>query len=216
MHRIAGDNKAVIGGIDYFTNGPPGTDLEDDWLNAVQEEIASVVEEAGLTLKTAGTDTRDQLEAAMYILSNEYVAAKRSVASGTPGQTAVASTWTPLEIDTIATNISGASLATNQITLPAGTYKIKAFCPGTAVGEHKAKLYNVTDASDEIVGSSSYAKTFVTSQSVSVILGVFTITSAKVFEIRHNVTQGFTTFGTDSTFGVVEVYPQIEIIKIAD
>jgi hypothetical protein len=48
-----------------FTDGPPGTALEEDWLNAIQEEICNVIEDAGITLKTASTETRNQLLAAI-------------------------------------------------------------------------------------------------------------------------------------------------------
>ena len=57
MHRTEGTNNAS----NLFTNGPPATCVTDDWLNAVQEEIANVIEKLGVPLKTANTDTRDQL-----------------------------------------------------------------------------------------------------------------------------------------------------------
>jgi hypothetical protein len=57
MHRTEGANNLA----NLFTDGPPGTVFEENWLNAVQEEIAYVIEQAGLALKTASTDTRDQL-----------------------------------------------------------------------------------------------------------------------------------------------------------
>ena len=62
MHRTEGEN-ATSGNL--FTNGPPGTTLEENWCNAVQEELAAVIEAAGLTLKTASTETRKQLLAAL-------------------------------------------------------------------------------------------------------------------------------------------------------
>jgi len=44
-----------------FVNGPPATTIEDDWLNSVQEEICTVVEESGLEVLDASNDTRNQL-----------------------------------------------------------------------------------------------------------------------------------------------------------
>ncbi len=51
MHRI--DTDGSSGG--HFSDGVPslgikGTKLDDDWLNAVQEEIVGVIEAAGITL----------------------------------------------------------------------------------------------------------------------------------------------------------------------
>ena len=61
MHRTEGTNHLN----NYFTNGPPGTRVEQNWLNAIQEEIAYVIEQAGITMLTASTDTRRQLKAAL-------------------------------------------------------------------------------------------------------------------------------------------------------
>lgn len=61
MHRTEGTDH--IGNL--FSDGPPGTKVEEDWLNAVQEEIADTIESAGFTLKTASTDSRDQLRQAI-------------------------------------------------------------------------------------------------------------------------------------------------------
>jgi hypothetical protein len=67
MHRTEGANYAAGSLGNEFTNGPPGTTITDDWLNAVQEEIAAVIEAAGLTLKTASTETSAQLKAALLV-----------------------------------------------------------------------------------------------------------------------------------------------------
>ena len=64
MHRTEGNNNL----LNLFANGPPGTVVEQEWLNAVQEEIAHVIEEAGVALKTAASETRDQLKVALDLL----------------------------------------------------------------------------------------------------------------------------------------------------
>ncbi len=68
MHRTEGLNNAS----NLFTNGPPGTRVEENILNAFQEEIANVIEGAGLTLQTAATDTRNQLASALATLYSRY------------------------------------------------------------------------------------------------------------------------------------------------
>lgn len=58
MHRTEGENHDD----NYmFTDGPPGTTIEQNWLNAIQEEICYVIEQAGYTVFTANSDTRTQL-----------------------------------------------------------------------------------------------------------------------------------------------------------
>jgi len=66
MHRTEGDYNED----NLFQDGPPGTRVEAVWLNAVQEEIAHVIEDAGETVKTESTDTRDQLLTAILALIN--------------------------------------------------------------------------------------------------------------------------------------------------
>ena len=57
MHRTEGANN--VDGL--FIDGPPATAVGSDWLNAVQEEIATVIEANGDTLDSAGADSHDQL-----------------------------------------------------------------------------------------------------------------------------------------------------------
>lgn len=64
MHRVESANND--NGL--YTNGPPGTALGADALNALQEEICNVIEQSGLTLKTAATETRTQLWEALVSL----------------------------------------------------------------------------------------------------------------------------------------------------
>lgn len=68
MHRTEGDNNIS----NLFTDGPPGTIVDAAWLNSIQEEIAGVVEGAGLQLKTQNEDdgVYGQLLSAINILTN--------------------------------------------------------------------------------------------------------------------------------------------------
>jgi len=64
MHKTEGANNAS----NLFQDGPPGTTLTANWLNAVQNELRNAIEGAGLTLKTASTETGDQLASALDLL----------------------------------------------------------------------------------------------------------------------------------------------------
>ena len=66
MHRTEGLNNDA----NLFQNGPPGTRIEEDWLNAVQEELCNVILEAGIVLKSATSETRDQLKLGILALIN--------------------------------------------------------------------------------------------------------------------------------------------------
>lgn len=61
MHKTEGQNHI----INMFQNGPPGTRVEEDWLNSVQEELIYLLTKVGLSPLTAATDTRQQIYSAI-------------------------------------------------------------------------------------------------------------------------------------------------------
>lgn len=75
MHRIEGLNYTRdSNGNNSFTNGPPATTLPAEFMNSVQEEISTVIENAGFTLKTQATDsTKNQLYTSILQISNASV-----------------------------------------------------------------------------------------------------------------------------------------------
>lgn len=95
MDRTTGEGYATVGGKRRFTDGPPGTVLNAEWLNAVQEEILAVIEGAGMT--PSATDLT-QLRQAVQGFSNsaglrygaDTGAADAYVVSTTPAVTAYA------------------------------------------------------------------------------------------------------------------------------
>lgn len=71
MHRTLGEDYIEVGGKRLYTDpNPPtvkGTVLPADAMNAIQEEIAKVIESAGIELAADGdTDTWDQLYKAIF------------------------------------------------------------------------------------------------------------------------------------------------------
>jgi len=73
MHKTEGANNSS----NEFTDGPPGTTVEKNWLNAVQDEITYMITQAGLSLKTAANETGIQLYTAI-----EALYARKVMASG--------------------------------------------------------------------------------------------------------------------------------------
>lgn len=122
------------------------------------------------------------------------------------------------EINTTLRNtITGASLASNQITLPAGDYYIEASAPSYRSGRHKIKLKNVTDSTNEVIGTSSFNDRDEDAQNASFISGYFSIAAEKDFEIQHYISLAKTIDGlgiATNEPGVVEVYTDVKIWKI--
>lgn len=119
-------------------------------------------------------------------------------------------------LNTVVTNeITGASLSSNQITLPAGTYYIEWSAPALSVANHQSLLYNVTDTSEVKRGTNGQAGSADTTQDQSVGAHKFTIAGSKAFEIRHQcaTTKATNGFGAANTFGT-QVYTVVKIWQI--
>ena len=128
--------------------------------------------------------------------------------SGTGGQQNVR------ELNTVKTNeITGASLGSNQITLPSGTFYAEAEANAYNVNRHKLSLYNTTDSSYTLIGSSANSNTSSYTTSPTFVSGRFTIGSQKVYELRHYIQQN-TGMGASTNTGLVEVYASIRIWKV--
>lgn len=118
----------------------------------------------------------------------------------------------------IRNTIFGASLSSNQITLPAGTYRFNASAPA-AISVHKAFLYNVTDSVVVALGSSDAATVTGSADGVvtrSFVEHSFTIASTKVYELRHYTSEVYTNLGLGvpvNNAGYNEVYSIVEIVK---
>ena len=137
--------------------------------------------------------------------------------SGTAGGTFTAGSWQTRVLNTVVTNtISGASLSSNQFTLPIGTFDIKAKAQQYGVNANKAIIYNVTLGQVAINGSDAMGYNTYGGSEASTISGRITITQPCVFELRHyaQTTVATNGFGVPASTGINEVYAQVEITKI--
>jgi len=156
---------------------------------------------------------------AQGVYESQLLHVRDEKASGTQGGTATAGTQHVRDLNTVKTNeITGASLSSNQITLPAGTYFVSARAPAFMVSNHKIFLYNTTDTSNALIGSSNYSDATYQSSCDSTLLGRFTISAQKVFELKHDVDQTRSSNGLGvgvGLSGAVEVYAEVLIWKVA-
>lgn len=142
-----------------------------------------------------------------------YVREER--ASGTASATPlVAGTLVKRSLNAVKINtISSATVASDVVTLPAGTYEYDGTAPAVQVGVHKAALVNTSDnITDYGTVVAANVGTAVANQSV--LRGTFTITSTKNFELRH-IGNSSGSGGTPGSFGSTEVYAEIRFKKVA-
>jgi len=139
--------------------------------------------------------------------------------SGTQGGTAFAGTWGRRDLNTVVKNsITGASLDSNQITLPAGTYRFEAIVPASSVN-HQAYLWDVTGGGQVVVASGNSIANGGTSATSLSSIGQceFTIASTRIFEIRHWTSTNIANYGlglpSNSTSS--EIFTQVFIEKVS-
>lgn len=132
-------------------------------------------------------------------------------AANTAGGTFTSGAWQTRALNTISSQVDvKASLNSNQILLEAGVYLCRIACPAYAVNRHKARLRNMTDGTDLLLGTSEFAGT--AAQTMSVIIGRIDLSSQKVIEVQHRCETTVATdgFGRASNFSVTEVYTVAE------
>lgn len=187
--------------------------------NDGQTPIAANIPMAGhkFTGLGVGSSAGDSVEFSQ--LGPFYLYVRDEKSQGTNAGASAATSTQFRTLNTVVTNtISGASLASDTITLPAGTYQIKCSIPGYLCGKHKASLFNNTDSAYTLVGSSSYGGSAGDPpMSFSYITGQFTITGSKNFKIIQyteiaTAIDGLGVATNQSSVG--EVYTQVEIWKM--
>ena len=122
--------------------------------------------------------------------------------TGQNGGTFTSGAWRTRTLNTVGTNtISGASLAANRVTLPAGVYFAHGLAPCTSVNNNALRLQSITSSSTLIVGQILYSYSdSVYAHTVPTINGVFSILSVSDIELQHicQVTKADTGLGSNN------------------
>lgn len=151
--------------------------------------------------------------------SGDYIHIREEQTAGTNGGTFTNGSWQTRVLNTEVSDAGGhATLASNQITLAAGTYIIRAWAYAGAVGHHQARFQNVTDGTTAVLGLSCQSTAAANSGNLAVVVGRFIIASSKTFEMQHQCQTALSSvgFGVASNFsGTTEVYTTIELTKVA-
>lgn len=148
-------------------------------------------------------------------MGTQYLQVQDQKASGADGGASAVGSQTRT-LNTVVTNtITGASVASNIITLPAGTYRVKASAPSFTSNKHRLRLRNLTDSTNQVLGTSEYSTGAVV-QSRSFIDGQFTIAGVKTFDLSHYCSAVKTVdgLGVSTGDGLTEIYTTIEIWKV--
>ena len=153
-----------------------------------------------------------------YAASSPTAIFNESQASGTYGGTATSGSYVKRTLNTTVINtITGCSIASSVITLPAGTFLVYASAPAFEVGSHKIRLQNMTASTTLQLGMTSFNETINDIQTISVLQAYFTLATSSTIEVQHRfgVVKAANGLGAAAAFGDSEVYTQIQIQKVA-
>lgn len=151
----------------------------------------------------------------------DYILLAETKPAGTDGGDFLSGQWRIRQLNAILSDAgNNCTLANNRFTLQPGTYRIRATCPAYRTQQHKAGLWDHNGGQmgfwvSGVVGTAKYAEQSYNAMNDSLVVGRFTTTEARTFELRHrcagNVTgQGM---GVAAGFGLEEVYATVELWK---
>lgn len=137
--------------------------------------------------------------------------------SGTNGGTCTSGSYLTRDLNTLEGGSGWITLASDQFTLVKGVYVIEADAPGHQVDFHKIAIFNVADATNDILGSSELANAGSdASNTRSILKGIITIINTTSFELVHRCgqTKADNGYGRPSSFGDSEIYGQVKVTKV--
>jgi len=203
------NTKVVVVGLLTKATGTPGG---NETLNLTVPKASAVTLVAG-TNDTDAATAKGLKDALIVPLNELYVRDEK--ASGSYGGSSSTTTYHTRTVNTVLYNtIPGASVTSNRITLPAGTYRIKGRAPCISGDQNKALIYNFTDSTYVIVGESALTSTNAIWAEVE---GEIVLASTKEITLVHYITsaRGTDGLGTATNDGSVEVYSSIKVRKVA-
>ena len=215
--------------IAAMTNSVDGSSFDITMVNLAAFDV-SIAAGAGVTLvgnmavnngnaifrvRQLSSSTVSVTRLASGTASGGIFIASDTKSNGTGGGNSVSGTQTRT-INTVTKNtIAGASLAGNQITLPAGEFLVYASATAYRCNAHQAWLTNVTDTTNDIIGGTEYANATNLVSNRTFINGPLSLSGEKVFSMTHfTQTVGVSGLGSAASSGQGEIYSKIEIEKI--
>jgi hypothetical protein len=143
-----------------------------------------------------------------------YVKVSEVEPSGTQGGSSVAGAWYDRVLNTKDSDTAGiATLSSNHVFLPAGTYLVNAYSEFYSLGYPiQLRVQNITTTSTLLLGKNTTAQY----ASTAFVSGIITLASTSELSIQYRTLSGFATTGLGSQGGWGnEIYTIAEFIKIA-
>lgn len=150
-------------------------------------------------------------------LAIPYIQIRDEQASGTDGGTFTSGSWQTRVLNTEVADTAGiATLASNQITLPAGTYEACATAPTFATFS-MLRIQDITNGVTLARGATTSNAAGDGNLDLSQCSGRFTLAGTTAIEVQHRCVSTTATvgLGAAASFGVNEIYAEIILRKVA-
>lgn len=146
---------------------------------------------------------------------------REKVAANAQGPAASAATWHTRQMNDIDLIQPWATIvAPGEFTLQPGTYCIEGSAPAFQVLRHQTRIWDVTNATTEIEGTSEYAKNGTSTEGYnrSFVSGSVEITAATTYRFEHYTQQAsaFAGLGLATSNVIDNIYAQLKITRVAD
>lgn len=193
---IAQATETVLGGVKFASSG-------------------QVV--AGASTQTAVTPAGLAASGAMSF-ARSYASFRDVKPLGTQGGSFTTGAWRTRDLNTVAVNgIPGASLASNQITLPAGTYYVIAQAAIGPISNARLRLFNVTTAGLTLEGvNNGSVQTGNLTNSLAHLAGTFTLVAPTVLELQLYASVSYASSGNGAamSLGTNEVFADLTLWRL--
>lgn len=223
--KLLGRSTAGAGDVEEIACTSAGRALLDDASASAQRTTLGLGDSATKNVGTAAGTVMagDDSRVTAGFTESDFLFVEDEKTAGTDGGAASAATWNVRDLNQVrVNNISGATLLSNQITLPAGTYFAQFSAPAqdpvSGTQNHKLRLRNTTDTSTEAIGTPvmiSNGGTGVGS-SLATGSGYFTLADTKVLELQHYTAAARATdgLGEAANGSEVEIYGSVKVWKV--
>jgi hypothetical protein len=132
------------------------------------------------------------------VLNKPFFHCQDQKAYNVDGGTSIADAWTKRTLNTVITNdIQGASLASDAVSLPAGTYYVEGHAKHIAPANNPTSAIGAIfrDGVKVLQGSTSYTSNSYTLEIGVAVSGMVTLTTTGVIDLRYYVGVSLASFG---------------------
>lgn len=149
-----------------------------------------------------------------------YICIQDVKGNAVDGGTFTSGAWRTRDLNTIQSDSGSVvmALASNQLTLPAGSYTAHVTAPAFNCGNHQLRLRDITNSATILVGIAMFTYIVANGYNTATMAGGFVLSGSAILEVQHfcSTTSASTGFGAAlGVGGEVMTYTIVELNKVA-